>query len=108
MNNPIYQIGEEVILQSPRYPQYNGEYTITEIISGMEMFKKYGVLTNLNFSDIFYQLGGLSVELIRSISNASTGLKCDHVHQNSLRKKHKPSEDSFDTMISKLKIGETV
>lgn len=98
----LFQIGEEVILESPTYPKYNGDYFIVGVINGIEMLERYGVIAGVVATDIFYELDGLAIELHKIVSKELTGVICGHANQNSLRKKHKPSGESFQTMMTKL------
>ena len=33
MNHPKFEVGEEVILESKKYPDLNGEYSIRQVLS---------------------------------------------------------------------------
>ena len=86
MKDSKFEVGEEVILQSESFPEFNGEYTITD--------KNYIVRAYLTRISEFaedtyrYSLAGLKVE-----ESTTWWL------ESSLRKKHKPSNYSFKELM---------
>lgn len=88
MNNPYFSIGEEVILVSKDAPHLNGDYTVERVL------QKGDTLTSTDGNI------GIVSELGYSIGVAFT--RYDSWCQSALRKKHKPSDESFTNMISNL------
>ncbi len=90
MNHPKFEVGETVILQSSRHSEYNGEYVIEGITKGGDIYKGVEVET---FKDCWhYDLGFITKDhKIYSVWAES-----------SLRKKHKPAEMSFSTLMQSL------
>jgi len=97
MREPLYKVGEEIILVSKNWPAYNGEYVV-------EVVHKDGDITPKTPPTIIDTDGGYSYYLGFNVPDNSYTHWCEQ----SLRKKHKPSDDSFEDMMNKLKIGETV
>lgn len=87
---PLFKINEEVILQSNSFPECNGEYVILEIRKGNDNYaiSKDGIV------DV-----GTPWGYVLNIEHPIAGCWSEI----SLRKKHKPSEDSYESMINKLK-----
>lgn len=104
MTKPKFEIGEEVILLSRHYPQYNGTYRVQGVIIGSEAAKRYNVI---EVSDYYYDLG-FSFEL-ENWNDGPSGIMCNHYPERSLRKKHPPARDdngevvSYKQMIDNLK-----
>lgn len=92
MNNdtpqPKFSAGEQVILQSKAYPEYNGEATVLEIHPTTGGTNREGVRT---------VQGGYAYKLTIE-SPVSWGW-----HELALRKKHDGSEFTFDQLMSTLK-----
>lgn len=89
MKEPLFSVGEEVLLQSKAYPEYNGEAVV-----------------------IFYSpsAGGIDREGVRHIQGGfAYKLSIDSPvpnkmwHETALKKKPKPSELSFQELVSSLK-----
>lgn len=97
---PLYKIGELVVRQAPstNYPEDNGEYLVLEVIT-VEDYRimysptNFGKLT----SNFYYKLDGLATKL-----KVSGMISC-HSAEQFLRKKHLPSSESFDKLMSSLK-----
>jgi hypothetical protein len=98
--NPKYSVGEVVILQSQALPDYNGEYTVYKILEKGEVavcritgrrhshtakFGNYGYLLDSPKVNKFSPEG---VEAIWA--------------EISLRKKHEPSQVSFQSLIQSI------
>lgn len=82
---PLFRVGEEVVLQSINYPELNGNAIVQKVDSGYEEGSKkpcYGYV--LNIGNPLYP--GWA--------------------ESALRKKHKPSDHSFDSLIAELKSKE--
>ena len=100
MNKPLFAIGELVVRQAPstNYPEDNGEYVVLDIIT-VEEYRviystvKFGELS----SSFYYKLDGLATKL------SLTGVVSCHSAEAFLKKKHKPSDQSFDQIMSSLK-----
>lgn len=94
---PKYSEGESVILQSPRFPEYNGEYTVNEVLTNQSLITCR--LTN--------QL--LRVETPEDFSYMFSSPLADNLHgreitfvQSSLRKKHESCQMSFQSIIQSI------
>lgn len=96
MNKPLFEVGEEVIAQFKYYPQNNGEYVIIEILTPEQFSKEFPEF--LNNSRIYYRLEGLKI-----VGDKSLKYTTDCASESALRKKHKPSEMSFDGLMDFLK-----
>lgn len=94
MNKPLFSIGETVIRQAINYPEGNGEYVVCGIIGAKEAQSLY--LANWGTDGFYYELGGFSVTL-------DNGCVSNHSYEPFLKKKHKPSDQSFDQIMSSLK-----
>lgn len=79
MNQPLFKVGEEVILQSSQLPECNGEY----VVSGIE-----------RVCGCWYDLG---FTLPEDIEHGGTlwAERC-------LKKKYKPSTQSYDELVKEL------
>lgn len=100
---PLFAIGETVILQSVLCPQYNGEYIVDRVLGAGEIFIDrvcgeesiasgeygyYSYLLNEKHTELLYDT---FVEI--------------HWAEQALRKKHKPSEfGSFTNLMDNLKL----
>lgn len=84
MTRPYFSVGEEVILVSEYYPEYNGEY-IVEVIKGPNTFLCPYSGNKVFLDEVGYKLDGLT------FNNESNWWA-----QNTLRKKPKLSDDEFD------------
>ncbi len=93
MNNnipqPKFSVGEQVILQSKAYPEYNGEAIVLAIRPTAGGVNREGVRAIE---------GGYAYHLTIDSPNAYTGW-----HELALRKKHDGSEFTFDQLMSTLK-----
>lgn len=92
---PKFKLGEEVILQHKTHPHLNGEYVVLSMIDKDTFNESHkGWYCNGNYG---YNIG---VVLNHSSGNGSTS---KYVGENNLRKKHLPSSESFDKLMSWLK-----
>lgn len=87
MSRPLFAVGEEVILQSVNYPEANGDYVIIEAFYGQALDS----VTRELETAFFYML------------DTDAYKKGEWWHQESLRKKHKPTDESFDEMMNNIK-----
>lgn len=96
--NPKYSVGERVILQSKSHPEYNGEYTIIKILKDLEVstcrITQTAHACEGGPGDIAYLLDEphLSKSSGREIFWAEVAL----------RKKHEPSQMSFQSLIQSI------
>jgi hypothetical protein len=97
MTRPLFEVGEQVILQSKQYPQYNGEYFIEYII-----FKGAAHKCRLTGKLLCKKSGAEFVYILdqpfasKKVIGSEVGF-----NESALRKKHKPSDLSFgDLMVS--------
>lgn len=95
MSNPYFSIGEEATIVSKRFPENNGDTTILEMIpprteinprSGMR-FKHHDCEEIRYWTDT------------SKVTAACNGW----VLESSLRKKHKPSDESFSEIMANYK-----
>lgn len=96
--NPKFSVGEVVIVQSPYYPESNGEYEVIDIFS-YEKFRSY---CNKTFSSpgdpIVYRLEGYKV-----VGNRSPDHITDCCSEPHLRKRHQKGDMSFKELVNDLK-----
>lgn len=104
---PLFKVGELVIRQAPEtnYPEHNGEYIITEIITVEKYRKIYpNIIFNRLRSQLYYKLEGFAITF------PDSGVVIYHTAEAFLKKKHKPADESFSQLMkslkSKDKIGE--
>ena len=95
---PYFQVGEEVTLKSISQPQDNGDYVILKILKDGEEWDD-----RLN-TDYIIESDGLTYVFEQPIANTSAdeGTECLWC-ESALRKKYKPSELSFNEMLSEIK-----
>lgn len=95
--NPKYSVGEVVIRQAPQtnYPEANGEYKVEEVIT-QKQFTSLHPLVQAD-GDYYYKLSGFRV--LKSPSH--TGYSY-HSSEKFLRKKHEPSQMSFQSIIQNI------
>ena len=94
MRSPRFKVGEVVTLQSKYYSHTNGEYAILGVIDQITYEKLYPSF--IGGQGYYYDLG------IKWTGN-KCGRMCKHCSEQSLKKKHKPSDQSFDQIMSSLK-----
>ena len=98
MNNPYFEVGEEVILVSENEPQFNGDYIVAGVFDQEERaehIRKRGFISNKTGGEFGYDLGFV-------INVDKQGFEEIFWAQSALRKKHKPSTDSFTEMMSNI------
>lgn len=99
MKQPLFKIGEEVIAIFKHYPESNGRYVITEVLTNSQA--KQEISRSSNFKcDFYYRLNGL---LIVWAEGTEREMRFDLAGEPALRKIHKPSQFSFDQLISEIK-----
>lgn len=95
--HPWFSVGEEVILQNITYPEYNGEYYIERVVYEDDIIECR--ITNQTFR--IYGIGYLlNTPLLNKIDMRGLEVVWDKI---SLRKKHKPSDESFGELMNNLK-----
>ena len=95
MSNPYFEIGEEVILVSVMHPRLNGDHVVEWVCPAGEVtnpFKENSIITG---DSIGYKLVG--------IQPSDEGSKTSIFAQSALRKKHKPSDESFSELMHNYK-----
>lgn len=85
MNN-WFEVGEEVLLVSKFQPQHDGEYVIKELVNG----NMYDVSEERDVRGVVVDLG-----FVADLGNQYWDIK-------SIRKKHKPSDESFKDMMQNI------
>lgn len=101
MEQQYFQEGEEVILVSKTMPELNGEYVIEYCLPKRDSIKTSCGSKSVCFTELTYTLVG--VHDSRTTIQGDTTYRV-HFSQKSLRKKYKPSDDSFEEMIKSLKL----
>lgn len=98
MNN-WFEVGEEVIIQSISNPQYNGEsFIIKGILDKNDRYKD-----RLNGTRYFMTDGpGFIMEQILEDKTENDGREAVFC-SSALRKKHKPSDESFQSIMQSIK-----
>ena len=98
MHRPKFEVGEEVILQSKKYPDLNGEYSIRQVLFPKDEYicRISGVVIKRRVeSETFAYL------LDKPLCSDRTDIEA-LVRESSLRKKHKPAEMSFSALMQSL------
>ncbi len=93
MNEPYFQVGEEATVCHDEFPQRNGDVVIVDIRFGMDGFN------DPRSRKIIIPVEDVTYEVDRDLD----GTGYYWVKQSALRKKHKPSTQSFSTLITTLK-----
>jgi hypothetical protein len=89
MTQPYFSIDEEVILQSRNHPQYNGDNVVEKIITpGTKLKSGLGVYIGI-------QYGIYGIDLGKDSDGDQS-----YFNQSALRKKHKPSDESFSELMT--------
>ena len=93
-----YSEGENVILQSTSHPEYNGEYTVSKVLQkgGVTICRITGLRHSHTgkFSNYGYLLDSPKL-------NKSSGVEAVWA-ETALRKKHEPSQMSFQSLIQSI------
>lgn len=100
--NPLFKVGEEVILKSVNRPECNGEYIVEAIISSQGIYtsRNDNVLLR-NGSDHY----GYLLDKAIFAKHIGKGEVC--WQESALRKKYPPSEFTFEQLMNSLNL-ETV
>lgn len=98
MSQPLFSVGEEVVLQSKSHPKHNGEYIVHAIVTDNDVYPCRFSSINLYFQD-----GGYGYVLDEVLTEYLEGYETEVVWAEcALRKKHKPSEFRFNELIKEL------
>lgn len=87
MTRPLFSVGEEVILQAVNFTDFNGEHIIADYTFDTEVL----TYDNLRYTGYSYKFEGVDTWFVEYV----------------IKKKHKPSEFTFDQLMNSLKL-ETV
>lgn len=101
--NPKFSVGEVVIVQSPYYPEQNGEYEVEEVFTYAEFLEYCKGAFKSDCKTFIYRLKGYS-----ATGKINPENKTDCVSEPSLRKKHLPGEQSFKDLMTTLKSPQKV
>lgn len=102
MRKPYFHVGEEVILQSVSRPDLNGEYTVRQVLDDRETY-----ICRATGENIRPYPEGFHYTLEEVVPLTHDGFE-NCWRESALRRKHKPSDDSFEQMMNKLKEKEHV
>ena len=93
----LFEVGEEVIIVSKNFPEFNGEYIVEGIIpSGTKYKCDCGEWWQCN-ENIYALNANFAIKQMCGCTTAGEAL------ESSLRKKHKGSDFSFDEMMKEIK-----
>lgn len=96
--NPKFSIGEQVILQSLVQPESNGEYEIQSIL-----FYNDTIDDRLDESYVLICAGDVGYLFTEPLKE--TGFSNEVIWaESALRKKHEPSQLSFNSLMDNLKL----
>ena len=98
MDHPKFEVGEEVILESKKYPDLSGEYSIHQVLCPKDEYIcriSGGMIKRDVESETFVYL------LDKPLCSDRTDIEAC-VKESSLRKKHKPAEMSFSALMQLL------
>lgn len=97
MSEPLFKVGELVGLVSVTWPEYNGQYHVRQVLYRNETYmdKFYGALLFITESDYAYILDG--------INEPHPSGREFRWKESALRKIHKVSDYSFDSLLTSLK-----
>lgn len=101
MREPYFKVGEEVIRKGKHYPETDGEYVVTEVITAEEYKHLYPRV--VCSGGYFYEMKGFSVEITYVYDGSKTGEISYHTHEANFRKKYPPSSEGFHDMMQKIK-----
>jgi hypothetical protein len=100
---PLFEVGEEVILCSKKSPELNGNAVVIMVIRDKDIFRCphcSKLCRAREWNDLGYYL---------DIKSSHVSFKCcTPWAESALRKKHKPSDSSFDELMNDInsKCGE--
>lgn len=92
---PLFSVGEEVILCSKDYPEHNGEYYVHKVLdTGQHYICR---LTGIQYTAI----SGIGYLLDQPVLHPHKNAEA-YWSEGALRKKYPPSTESFKEMMSNL------
>lgn len=94
MSAPYFQVGEEVIVISKRMPEFNGDHTIDKV------FEKGVHRLFIGGEFILLEVMGACGYVLSDIGLHEHKGSVTIFAQSTLRKKHKPSDESFSELIT--------
>jgi hypothetical protein len=94
--NPLFSVGEVVILRSSNYSELNGEYPVLLIIYGLEGY-------TCPITNQYLISGDEGINYVLDMDFMDSDGTCNQWVQSSLRKKHQPSEQSFTELMQAIK-----
>lgn len=98
MNRPKFEVGEEVVLASRECPHLNGEYFVDLVIKTGDSYKD-----RITSKITTLVCGGATYSYLLSNIAKAPELNQEIVWDESApRKKHKPAEMSFSTLMQSL------
>lgn len=98
MNHPKFEVGEEVILESKKYPDLSGEYSIHQVLCPKDEYI-------CRISGVVVKRAAESEKFVYLLDKPLCSNRIDIealVRESSLRKKHKPAEMSFSALMQSL------
>lgn len=100
MNKPYFSVGEEVILVSETYSEYNGEQRIKHVLYYGDSF--FDRIAEENTKRIPTNYNGKPFYILEEIIPNENNTTEIAFKQTALRKKHQPSEMNFNELMSSL------
>ena len=102
--NPKFKGGERVTLQSITHPQFNGEYTV------LGVYKLNTKDKSIYFPDLGVELQFkvLTTDFVYDVGNFLNAKYYTLNDEFELKKKHTPSEFSFDSLMNNLNLPQSV
>jgi len=96
---PFFSVGEEVILQSKKYPEYDGEYVIEEVFYGDDQLlcRLTGEIIPLFDDGVYSYIFTVPLQETLRLDDNTEAL----FPESDLRKKHKPADESFRDMMNR-------
>ena len=105
MSSPKFKVGEEVILVSRDFPEYNGEYIVEAVVTEGDIVccKITHNTRRIRGQDYVYRLEGL----------IAPNYKNDFIQEgfwaeSAIRKKHQKGDITFENLMETLKFPEEV
>lgn len=96
---PKFSVNEIVIVQSPHYPETNGEYEVVQVLTYLEFRAHCQNQFKADPEGFIYKLKDYC-----ATGKVNPENKTDCVSEPSLRKKHLPGEFSFSSLMDNLKL----
>ena len=93
MSQPYFRVGEQVILVSKDSPQLNGEHIVEDIL-------RKGIQSNPFDGGAMVDVTSAFSYKLEGIEPSDTLYGTGYFVQETLRKKHKPSDESFSELMT--------